>query len=54
MDVYDPWINDLEGDINLLNSLDNVKNQYDYVVLAVSHKCFEDLSLEKDKTALQR
>ena len=49
VDVYDPWINDLDSDINLLNSLDNVKNEYDYIVLAVSHKCFEDLTLEKIK-----
>jgi len=45
--VYDPWVNDLDQDINLLSSLDNVKNQYDYVVLAVSHKCFEDINPEK-------
>ena len=49
VDVYDPWINDLEGDLSLLTTLDNIKNQYDYVVLAVSHKCFEDLSKEKIK-----
>ncbi len=49
VDVYDPWINDLDSDINLLSSLDNVKNEYDYIVLAVSHKCFEDLTLEKIK-----
>ena len=45
--VYDPWVNDLDQDINLLSSLDNIKNQYDYVVLAVSHKCFEDINPEK-------
>ena len=44
VDVYDPWINDFEGDINLLSSLDNIKKEYDYVVLAVPHECFKDLT----------
>ena len=45
--VYDPWVNDLDQDINLLSSLDNIKNQYDYVVLQFPINALKILILKR-------
>lgn len=54
VDVYDPWASGdevkHEYGLDLITSSDNLKNNYDAVVLAVSHKEFLTLDLEALKS----
>jgi UDP-N-acetyl-D-glucosamine/UDP-N-acetyl-D-galactosamine dehydrogenase len=47
--VYDPWVNKEEflniNKINLINKFFNLK--YDAIIIAVAHKKFKDLNIEK-------
>lgn len=54
VDVYDPWASTEEVkheyNLDLIKSKDNLKNSYDGIVLAVSHKEFLELDLSKLKS----
>lgn len=54
VDVYDPWASSdevkHEYGLDLITSSDNLKRNYDAVVLAVSHKEFLTLDLEALKS----
>jgi len=54
VDVYDPWASGdevrHEYGLDLITSPDNLKNNYDAIVLAVSHKEFLTLDLETLKS----
>ena len=51
IDVYDPWANSeevkREFDLSLINKESNLKNNYDAIVLAVSHNEFRKVDISK-------
>ena len=53
--VYDPWVD--ENDYLKQNNIDLVKNlngKFDILILAVSHKDFFEISIEKFKKLLKK
>ena len=51
VDVYDPWANSEEVKhefgIDLLSEVDQLKDNYDAVILTVAHKEFRNFNIEK-------
>lgn len=55
VDVYDPWANteevSREFGISLISEEQNLKNDYDAIVLAVTHSEFEDFKIDNHKAS---